>query len=107
MLAVVGHPRDDRALRSHRTEYGKQVLHGFRRLKRTVGKQTVEPDGYPDRGEHVHPRSDDQIGGADEPVPEKRGGRDRRPKGEHDGAQVDELLGFFHLRMHQGSIYAV
>lgn len=57
----------------------------------------MKANGYPDCRQQVHGGGDDQVGGADDAVPEQRCGRNRRDKGEDDGAEVGQLLGFAHL----------
>ena len=46
VLAVVGHPADDRALHRHRAEHGEGVLERLGDQEGAVGEQAVEADGH-------------------------------------------------------------
>jgi hypothetical protein len=72
-------------------------------LKGAVGEQAVEADRDADRGRQVHHRGDDEVGGADEPVPEQDYRGQRGQEGNQYGAKVGDLLGCAHL-VHVGQL---
>jgi hypothetical protein len=97
VLAVVGDPGDLWALHRHRAERRKQVLNRFRRLKRTVGEQSMEAHRDPDRGYQVHRRGDREVDWADQPVPEESGGCDGPGERQDYGAEIRGLFSAAHL----------
>ena len=102
VLAMIGHPRDDRSLDRCRAENGQDAPHGGRGLERTMGEKAVEPDRDSDCGQQVHDRGDCQVSGADQAVPEQDNGYEGCEEGNDDGAKVDCLLCSCHFSHREG-----
>src|SRR5215213_8921979 len=61
VLAVIGHPVDDRALDRHRAEDPERRPQPRLGLERTVREQAVEPDRDAEADERVHDREDREV----------------------------------------------
>jgi hypothetical protein len=98
VLAMVGHPRDDRALHGHRAQRRERVLDGLGRQEGAVREHAVVADGDPQGSQQVHGGEDREVGGVHDTVPQQHDGGQRRGEGERDGRQVHGLLGSGHAR---------
>jgi len=86
MLAMVGHPRDDRPFDRSRAKDRKHRPHRRPRLERPVAEQAMEPNRHPETGEHVkHQKHEDvvptqqagpQLLTDEEQAKDRRGGHD-------------------------------
>jgi hypothetical protein len=97
VLAVVGHPVDDRALHGHRARDGEQVLDGLGRAERAMGEHAVEADRDAEGREQVQHDHHGQIVDPDDVVPEHHdGGEDHERRQDHR-EQVGDAGGFRHV----------
>ena len=92
VLAMVGNPGDHGSLHGHRAEHGEGIFQRLEGLKGAVREQAVKANRYADRGEQVQRRGDRQVADADQVVPEQHDRRERSEEGNHDGAEVGDLL---------------
>ena len=97
MLAMVGHPGDDRALDRHRAEDREQPPNARARLERAVREEAVEADRDAQAGRDVHDREHEEVVVAERRAPQLPGdqsegehGQDGHEPGAHAG---DGLVG--------------
>src|SRR5829696_2844381 len=88
VLAVVGDPRDDRALHRHRAEDRPRVLDGPVGGEGAVGEHAVEADRDPQSRGDVHHAQQRQVAPVDPRVPEQHDGHEDREQGHHDPREV-------------------
>ena len=70
---VASHPRKKRALEGHRPENPQRKLDRTDSLKRAMREETVEPGGYADHGEQIHPGKQSEVNPAQTPPPNQNG----------------------------------
>jgi hypothetical protein len=70
VLAVVGDPRDHRALDRGRAEHREDESNSGGCLERSVGKEAVQADRDTESREEVHDREHDKVGAVKQAVPQ-------------------------------------
>jgi hypothetical protein len=69
VLAMVGHPRDDRSLYGRRARHGQDAAQPPLGGERAVGEQPVEADGHAEAREHVEDPEDGDVAPVQQRVP--------------------------------------
>jgi hypothetical protein len=92
VLAVVGHPVDDRALDRHGAEDRERRTQPRLRLERAVREHPVEADRHAEPDEDVHHGEDGEIQPRDEPAPQQVDRSKEADEGQHHGDDRDAAL---------------
>ncbi len=83
VLAVVGDPRDHRALDRRRPEDAEQRANRPARLEAAVGQVAVEADRYPESREQVHDHEHEDVAPVEQVVPELPADHPKCDEGQH------------------------
>jgi hypothetical protein len=89
---MVGHPVDHGALDRHLAQPGERVLEPALRRERSMREQPVEAHRDPEARQQVHDDHDDDVGRADELVPEEEHRQQEGDRRDQDRQQVHDLV---------------
>lgn len=92
MLAVIGHPRDDRTLDRARAENRQHRSDRAGGLERTMGEQTMEAHRHAETGEHVQEQEHEDVVPTQQAVPQLPANEEQAQNRDRSHDAGDDLI---------------